>query len=334
MDRHWELRQEFYRLLHRWPVMIVFFAVGCALGWLLSFIWPSYSKAIQEVYVALNPYRAYSDTNFLALAKPKYSNLDSYNYWQMYQLEAAIYRDAVLQETLENLRQDDAYWQNVEPTQLRDMLDVDWRTAGIWRLIAMHPDSHMAQQLIAAWSDVAIKNVTDAVTAARQTIAIDQERQATIKDKLTTWQMEAQGLPPDQPLSVADRWRLFSLTGDLAQFTPAWMALMAEQPSADASPAVYGEWVGRIQAQIDAEASLLSPRLADLEQEQAQLQQNYTAAADSSLGLSPNLEVQGLGDSQVQVVRPTTSLILIGGVVGLLIWVLTQLVIITLRREK
>jgi hypothetical protein len=355
MDRYWNLRQEFYQALHRWPVMVAFFVVGCALGWLVSFVWPSYGKATQEVYVGLNPYRAYSDANFLALAKPRYSNLDNYNYWQMSQLDAAIYLDAMLKETLDNLRQagfstaKDAYWQNVDISQLRAMLDADWRTAGTWQLIAMNPDPKRAEQLVAAWSDVVLKNVEAAVTSARQLFIIDQERQATqteliqsrqrqqqlsvVKDKLEAWQQEAWKLSPEQPFSAAERWRLFSLTGNLAQFTPAWMALMAEQPSTDGLPATYIEWVDHILAQIEAELSILSPRVAALESGDEGFQQRYSAAADGSLGLSPNLQVQGIGDSQLQIVRPTTTLILIGGLAGLLIWVLTQLVIITRRGD-
>lgn len=350
MDRYWNLRQEFYRALHRWPVMVAYFAVGCALGWLVSLAWPSYTRATQEVYVALNPYRTYSDANFLALAKPRYSNLDNYNYWQMYQLEAAVYRNAHLGETLEILRQQDPYWRDISASQLREMLDVDWRTAGVWRLIAMNPDPKLAKQLVAVWTDVALKQVTASVDAARQTFMIDQELQATAsefvqaqlrqqqlsatKEKLTAWKQEAASLPPEQPLSAAERWRLSSLAGNLTQFTPAWMALMDNQPLAEALPTAYVEWVGRVLAQIDAEEAMLPSRLAALESARTELQERYDKAADGSLGLSPNLEVQGIGESQLQVVRPTTILVLIGGLVGLLIWVLTQLVIITGNRER
>jgi hypothetical protein len=49
----------------------------------LSYAWPSHSRATSQIYLALNPYRRYSDAMFEALANPRYSNLDNYQYWQM-----------------------------------------------------------------------------------------------------------------------------------------------------------------------------------------------------------------------------------------------------------
>ena len=79
-----------------------------------AYLWPSYFKASREVYVGLNAYRAYSDTSFLALAKPRYANIDNYHYWQMNQLNTILSTDPLLQETLDELRTLDPYWESVD----------------------------------------------------------------------------------------------------------------------------------------------------------------------------------------------------------------------------
>jgi hypothetical protein len=342
MQRHWTLREELYAALHRWPSLLAFFALGSLLGWLAAYVWPSYTQATREIYVGLNPYRAYSDTNFLALAKPRYSNLDNYNYWQMSQLDQMLYLDEVLQKTLDALRQQDAAWQNVDTGQLRDMLDTNWRTAGAWELSAAHPNRAQAGQLAQAWSEVAAEQVRQAVDSAQHTFMIDQELQAgaaeilrseqrqqqltTSRQALEKWLAEAAALPAGQALEATDRWRIFALSAGLAQDDPAWQSLLAGQPAASALRSDYTRWVALVLAQIDADQAGMTERIDLLRQQRDTLQAQYSAEAERSLGLSPNLEIQSLGEIDARVVRPSATLALIGGFTGMLTWVFVQLI--------
>jgi hypothetical protein len=347
MNRFWSLRDEYYRLFHRWPTMVAFFALGCLLGGLLSYLWPSYFKASRDIYVGLNAYRTYSDTSFLALAKPRYANIDNYHYWQMNQLNTILSMDSLLQETLDELRMLDPYWVGVDIQELRDRLDTDWRTAGAWSLNVSHPDRERASQALEVWSKIAVKRVQSAVGSARSTFMIDQELEQTAKDlfaaqqrqqtltasqaSLEDWLEFSTTLPQDQPLSPVEKWRVFSVTSALALDDPAWSLILESQPDADAAPDAYHDWASQVLAQIDLELAALPSRIAALEQERAALEEQYSAESALSLGLSPNIEIEQFGTPNSRIFRPTTTLILVGGFLGLLLWLLIELVKITRR---
>jgi hypothetical protein len=347
MNRTWSLRDEYYRLFHRWPVMLVFFALGCLLGGLLAYLWPAYYKASREIYVGLNAYRAYSDVNFLALAKPRYANIDNYQYWQMNQLNTILSMDVVLQETLDELRLQDSYWAGVDIPGLRRLLDTDWRTAGAWNLNVSHPDQQRALQALDVWSNIAEKHVQAAVKSARHTFMIDQQLEqaaqglftarqrqqalAASQAALQAWLEGSARLPQDQPLTPTEKWKVFSAASALALDDPAWRAILDSQPDPDASPEAYRQWITRVLEQIELEQAALPPRLASLEQERAALEERYDVESELSLGLSPNIEIEQFGPQSARLVRPSTTLILVGGFVGLLLWLLVELIRITQR---
>jgi hypothetical protein len=349
MTRHWDLRNEFYRLFHRWPAMLAFFFLGCLLGWLLAYLWPAYFKASRDVYVGLNAYRTYSDTNFLALAKPRYSNIDNYHYWQMNQLDTILVMDSLLQETLNELRDQDPYWDSLNIQDLRDLLDTDWRTAGDWSLSVSHPDQVRARQALEVWSNLAVERAQAAVRSARETFMIDQELEQIAGDlssaqlrlqalaasltDLQDWLEQAASLPDDQPLSPAERWRIFSAATSLAQDDPAWRVILAGQPSADAHPDAYRTWIAQVLQQLESEIDALPDRITALEEQREALKDKYTTESANSLSLSPNLEIQQIGPVSTQIIRPTATLILVGGVIGLLAWLFIELIRITRRAQ-
>ena len=347
MNRHWILRDEYYRLFHRWPFMLAFFALGCLLGWLLAYLWPAYFKASRDVYVGLNAYRTYSDTNFLALAKPRYSNIDNYHYWQMNQLNTILVMDALLQETLDELGELDPYWDSLEVQDFRDLLDTDWRTAGEWNLSVSHPEQARARQALDVWSEVAVRRAQSAVDSARDTFMIDQELEQAAENLFTAqqraqaltasqtsllkWLEQSASLTPDQPLSPAERWQIFSAATSLALEDLAWREILESQPAADALPGAYQSWVTEVLEQIDMEIAAMPGHIASLEEQREALKEKYSAASANSLSLSPNLEIQQLGPVNAQIVRPTTTLLLVGGFIGLLLWLLIELIRITRR---
>jgi hypothetical protein len=349
MNKYWSLREEFYKALHRWPSMLIFFGVGSILGIAASFIWPSGYRATSQIFIALNPYRTFQDAKFLALTKPKYQNIDNYHYWQMSQLEGAIYLDEFMQETLNELRQDDAYWEKVTVEELSDMLDAEWRSAGKWELVAKNRDPQHAAEAAETWGDVIIKRVQFAVISARDVFMIDQDLQAITNEKLETnlriqqltdtklslleWQTAVKDSPNDQPLDPVQRWRVLSFAAQPAQYTPLWTAFLGEQPAADASLDAYLNWSEELKAVIDEELAILEKKLDSLEQQHSDLKEEYSIAFDQSLGLSPNIEIQDIKSQPAKIIRQTSTFALIGGIISLLIWVLTQLVIITNREQ-
>jgi len=347
MKMHWVLRDELYGMLHRWPSMIAFLILGSLIGYISSFVWPSFYRASNQIYVGLNPYRTYSDTNFLSLAKPRYANIDNYMYWQMYQLQTAIYLEGFIQETLDRLIETDSYWSKYDRSELLNMLNAEWRTAGEWTLSAEHPESDRAEQAVQTWSNVVRENTKEAIRAARETFIIDhqlqvlseelftlQHRQQELvqtKNSLLEWSKAAQALPGDQLLGYSERWKLLYLTTHMADFSPPWQALLQEQPPENSLNSQYQDWIKKTVSLIDTELSELPQLITGLQNKHDQLETQYNLEADNSLSLSPNLEIKEIRNLPTRIIQPTSILILIGGAVGLFIWILTQLIIITNR---
>ena len=343
MNKSWTLSDFLFRSTHQWPLVIFFILAGGLAGWGSQYIWPSYYRAGIDIYVGLNPYRAFDDAAFLALARPKYSNIDDFKNWQMSQLESVIFSDAFIEATLAQLQSEDAYWQQFSKEDLSELLETDWRSAGTWSLFAKYSDPERASQVVEAWADQIAPRIKDAVQAAQDTFMIDQEletsAQASVQAEirwmaliearslLQTWQKNAASLPQDQPPEPAERWRVLSLATQLAQFTPAWTALLEDQPAATESLASYIAWIDQVTALMDAEATELAQRGRQLDQQQIDLAVRYSAASHASLGLSPNLEILNLQTITPKVVRPTGTLIIIGGLAGLFAWIFFQLAV-------
>jgi hypothetical protein len=158
-----------------------------------------------------------------------------------------------------------------------------------------------------------------------------QQELSSTRSSFLNWRQGADEYPKDEPLPSAERWRVLSLTSRLADFSPVWMEVLAAQPSQSGLPDEYIDWTSQIITLIDAELYALEDKLSFLDSEHATLSQAYTSESDKSLGLSPNIEIEGMDQLTLKMIRPTSTFILIGGIIGLLIWVLTQLIIITNR---
>lgn len=345
MDKKWSLSEEIYRAFHRWPSLAGVILAGCLAGWLISYLMPPYYRAISYIYVALNPYRTYSDTNFLALARPRYSNIDDYKDWQMTQLESVIYLDQFILETKSRLDELDPDWQAFSVDQLREILEADWRSAGTWSLIANSADAGHAEQAASVWAEVVVEGVDAAVESARQTFMIDQELQAkaellqelalrkeeleTASANLDNLSGEAGLLATDQPLNTRLRLQILSQVTRMAEFSPIWMDLLDKQPGEPDTPGTYSEWIEQAQVVMDQEILATQLHIQELEQSKSSLSTLYREKADASLGLSPNLEIEALQKGIPERIRPTATLIILGGTTAFLLWVLFQLIIIT-----
>ncbi len=347
-EKFWSLPDEIYRSLHQWPVILAFMGLGALLGWALTFILPAEYKSVQQVYVGLNPYRAFSDAIFLAAARPAYSNIDDYKNWQMSQLETVVYLNDVAKATLDQLRQEDPYWQQVKRNQLAGMLKADWRTAGQWSLTAYHGDPQKAEQASRVWKTFVVARVEEAIAAARQTILVDQELQANkqanlqtqlrinlleeTKSALIDWQKTAEQFPQDQSLTPYQRAAILSLGVYPAEFSPAWNAILDSQPAPDASPMQYVNWSQKIIDLMQVEASHLSERITQLETDRQEIVTLFVAQSKRSLGISPNLTFEGFAEEPVRPIRSTGLWILLGCFTGLLSWGFYRLVMINQRR--
>ena len=342
--RTWKLSDEVYRLMHRWPSLLIFALFGGLLGWVAAQLWPASYSASASIYVGINPYRVYEDARFLALARPKYTNQDDYVHWQMSQLKSAIFLDEILETALDDLRQQDTYWVDIDLETFSSMLQTNWRTAGRWSLVAEGADAKHMQAAANAWREAALARLGQALDASQSAFmtveafmeintkaALAQSRLdelAQVQTVLQDWLAQSAQQPQDQPLTQAERWRILYFASRLAQFTPAWTSILGAQPPANAPRQACSEWITRVDAAIESEKTLLNGQINNLEGKRQQLDAEYRQQAETSLGLSPNLEFKPLpaqDELPLEPLRPAGLLILAGGFLGAAGWLLWQL---------
>lgn len=338
------LRDEVLNLSHQWWQILFSLLVGGLLGWGAAYIWPSPYRATTQIYVGLDAYRSYADRDFTAYANQPYTNLDDYKNWQMSQLDEIIYLDDILRATLAALQEQNAGWEQVTVSELRKILQAEWRSAGKWSLVAESFNSKQAVQASRVWSQVVVKRIGEAIQSAQDMLRLDIHMQAItqnqvqidmrledlkkVKASLPGIRQAIASMPVSQGLDPLQRWQLLTLVTRPADFSPTWLALLATQPEPDALPEAYLGWLDQAGAMVDSELPTLQGQLDSLEQDRIGLLVEYTHQSKSSLGVSPNLVIEELSDTPTEgsVVRPIGFLILVGGFLGLLAWVMTCLV--------
>jgi hypothetical protein len=350
VKRTWSLQIELYKIFHQWHIMLLVIGLGCLVGWLTSYIFPSKFRSISEVYVGFNPYRTYSDTDFLALTKPKYSNLDNYLFWQMAQLEEVAYLKEIVNESLTQLQNKNPYWKNISEENFQEMLGVDWRSAGKWSFIVENSNEEHAEEAVVIWSEIVKETAKNAVVASQETFMIDQELQS-IQDKLIelklrevklqrtqisiqNWKYSIQEFEPDQAIDKEYEWEIINIVTLAADFTPIWQNLLENQPTSDCSINNYFQWIEQVLSIIDLEINSIRNEISSLEKKDDEISKVYSEISNKSLGLSPNLTIEKTIDQKPKLIRPTSTLSIIGGSIGLLTWFLIKLVSIAGFAEK
>jgi hypothetical protein len=248
-------------------------------------------------------------------------------------------QDDFLQETLTRLQEDDDAWLETRVGDLARMVSGSWRNAGRWHLAVEAPDPEMAVQAVDVWADVIDERVNAAIQHARQVVALDTRMvplaetlsdmalrveelrafQAEMSDALDAWR--------EAPPGGYDRWRLLGLAARAADWGPGWAALLDGFPPPDADASEYLDWTRRAQGLVAAELAALPAEIDALEVEYAALAAQYADEAEKSLALSATLSVEKPTQVQPRVedVRPAATLMLVGGVLAVLTWLLAQL---------
>lgn len=348
----WNLRVEILEAAHRWYWIVAGFLLGIFIGWLVSFIWPAPYRAIEDVYVGLNAYKSNRDLYVMEVAENDFRNRDDYKNWQMNQLDALAMSDEYLQETLNRLQTQDSYWQNLDVPALRGMLAVAWRNTGEWHFTALNAKAQHSAQAATTWSDVVIEKANISIAAAERLILLDSQRNAldqtlvgakarqillqNTQFVLDDWQTVLTGMPADEPLSPSDHWGLVAVVSVAADWTPGWVAILDEQPPFGALPTVYLDWLAPVNALIEAELAVLPTQIKNLQAEYDQVSTDYELAAVESRALSSGMEVAQIKEQPTEIVhlRPAGTLMLVGGFLGLLVFILVWLYQITRRTEQ
>ncbi len=345
------LREYIVYATQRWPIFVFFCLVGSLLGWGISFLFPSAVRATTELYVGLNLEKNQSNNNSVSFAGPRFTNADDYKNWQMANLNALVYMDEILDETLSELRAVDPYWYDIDRRQLRKSLHVYWRNAGKWRLVAKGDDRLRVAQAVTIWQDIIVDRVNQAVLAAEGLMSLEKEIDGL---SLSLAQIAARNVELDylnqtllarresllqnassKPLNENDRWSIWQPVAQ-ADLGTVWSTLSESFPASDAPLQDYLTWIDRASSALAQEIQSIEAQEENLEKEKLELANIYAQTSDTSLGLSENLEVEKITTDvpQFSSIRPTSTLILIGMLLGLISWIGYWLVVFSLPAQK
>jgi len=277
MQHSWSFLEELVAASQRWYVVVAFILVGALLGAGVALVIPGPYRATSDLYVGLDVYRAMRDLNIPI--RPAGAN--DYKNWQMEDLKLVMTSIPVLNRTLDLLRIEDGYWSDINKRALLEMLDLYWRNAGRWRMVAYHPEEGHARQAVTAWKIASLEEVHEAIAQSREVLILDAKIQA---------------------LSAKEA------------------ELIAQQPG--------NENGGDETNEIDSQLSLLASGLE-------RLKADYATASANSWGLSTNLIVADLDDYAVEIrkIRPFGNLLLLGAVIGLITWLLYEVIMISRRKN-
>lgn len=336
MDSSWSLREELTASSQRWYVILIFILIGALAGAAISWLAPAPYQASSDVYVGLDVYRAMRDLN--VPIEPEGAN--DYKNWQMEDLEFLLFSQPVLNATLNALRQEDVYWEDVNTAQLLDMFNLYWRNAGKWRLTANHPQARFARQAVRAWKETAVPFIQNAVEQSRQVLVLDAQIQATAAQQaqvlarqsqvdslsalLKDWAGSLESLSPTDPLSEEQRQELQALLAGAAAGLPADGGFLSTNGRSLSAISDYlAETRNTLQA-LQVASGSLEAQAADLETILAELKERYSTASQSSYSLSANLVFEDSSNSPPKIIRlrPVGQMILVGAILGLAAWMI------------
>lgn len=345
----WVLREELYNALQRWYVMVFLILAGGGIALGVSRFFQTDYRATVELAVELNPYRALDDRYVAAFASFEFRNVDDYKHWQMSQLNVLVYSDEFLQATLEKLRSKDQYWEPIQVSVFRKAVSARWRNAGAWSLSADAPTPELASDAVSTWRDVILLKTDEAIKTSRQlfqqevklralnSMMFDLKARHTrlveVKKALSAIQSEWSRLPRDHEISLRERWLLADLVAQSAHLDPVWEKVLMDLPAQDEEVEKYLEWIDRLNVLLESEMNFLDREIQNFDDQLAQANSEWTALLASARGLSATLSVESLQGSapRVRPLRSDASLLLVGGISGLLAWCLLIIFQITSR---
>jgi hypothetical protein len=152
---------------------------------------------------------------------------------------------------------------------------------------------------------------------------LDQARQT-----IQSWLAGQSQADPQAPLDALRRWQLLSAAARAIDLNPAEQALLETAPPPEAPASAYSEWVGQVLTSLDLSLATAKAQEADLVGQREALSRSWNEALSHSGGLSTHLTIEPLpgADEPARRVHTPAAAALIGGVIGVLVWVLFWLV--------
>lgn len=329
MDNTWSLRSEIFSAAHRWPLPLLAFLLGSLIGWAVAGFVPT-------------PYRAETSLNVTISDDLVVRNPDDFKNSQMGELNMFILSRDVLGETLNRLRNRDGYWNQVSVRDLEGKLNTYWRNTGRWRLVAEDDDPQRAVQLAEAWGRASMDKLAVALFQASRLLDLQtryaiQSRAKTdldlraleleqVQSALVEWQAGTSAAP-DDPLPPLEHNRLADLAARAVRLDPAGLALIDQIPAQPSVPEAYRPWTEEVIAYIQTQREIIGGQQISQQLETNRTFQELNDTIKATHGLTALMQIEPVSEDDIgaQPVRWRTDTALVGGLVGLIAWVLITL---------
>ncbi len=314
-DAGWSLREEVGAWVTQWYILVLAILIGGGGGWGAAFVFPADYEARAPLFVAFN-----SDALF--------TSPDDYKNAQFEEVTDLILSDAVLDDVLAGFEE------NLDRDDLRTRFSVQWRNAGRWDLVVRDRDPARAGQLAARWREAAFDQLSAALPHAQTLSQLDQKanllarsladvaqaqtRLEAIETGLRVW-LEA----GNDPVSEEERAELWVYAQEY--LAPGGF------PKADADREAYRAWANELLSMLEIKGGLLEAENQVLQAQMEAISEAWQIEKTASRGLSAYLLVELRGEVQVGGVRKPGVVMLVGGIVGGLGWIVLQLVRVARR---
>ena len=327
----WDLRREILQFSHYWPITVLAFLLGSLIGIGISYLVPV-------------PYRAEAGLSVAFDLDISPRNPDDFKNWFLEQLDVFIYSDPVIETALTSLRAQDPSWETVTLDDLRSSLHAYWRSAGKWRLVAEAPEARQAATMVKAWEDAVLSSANTAIAHASQMQELTNQYNQIVeleaaarmhsqelnqaRQAIQSW-LAAQGQADTQaPLDTLQRWQLLAAAGRAIDLNPTEQTLLKDAPPSGSPASAYTEWAGQVLTSLDLSLATLQAQEADLISQREAISRSWNEALSNSGGLSAHLTIAALpgADQPAKPVYTPAAAAIIGGSVGVLVWVLFWLV--------
>jgi hypothetical protein len=340
MNNEFSLRDEILRIGNRWPYPLLAFILGSLIGLGLSLLLPIQYRAESRIGVSYN-------------ADVIFRNPDDFKNAEMESLNTIVLSESVVNQTLSLLHELDPYWNRFSIADLTPRMRVYWRNTGTWRLVAKAGDPSHATQLVQTWKQVVIDTVNQAIQSGTAMANLNQQIKSVVEQQVATkmrlteltqvksalgaWRSAASTQDGNQSLDIYQSWYLRTLVARVVLFDAAGRELLGATPKPSASILEYLPWVDRAIIILDEQLASIQNQTPFLDSMLAEYTAQWNQTYAKSLGLSSYLGVESIPDLQSKIAQPIRThplTALVGGAMGILIWVLSWLALPFLREKK
>jgi len=346
----WKLREKILQFIRTWPILILVFIGSGVVSWSVVHLFPPTQRAVAEIYIGIDITRVYDVSSIATYAKTEPFNIDDYKNWQLSQIEGIASSELIADQSLEELRNLDSYWESVSITDFLSMQGLDWYDVGVWRMQIQTPDKENALQGVQVWREKLLQELTRLIEESEDALefegrmraaneAITQleirvEKLIILKGNIDLLSEKFSDTNPDQVVDKLTRDELWSMFVGLAFDDFLWAKTLNDFPDQDQTQLMYTDWLARVLIIIDTDTEITSQLLETLEEDIDFLTEDYVREIYEAQGLSTSLYVEELTmDPRLEPYYQDSVIGLLGSFLGLLIYIIVWLVT-SERREK